>query len=168
MPMTKAKNSLLIINVIDNIPEQTKPDTTLITAWAQHAWQSLDLNTETTTAINIALIDETESQALNTSFRHQAKPTNVLSFPADDLFFDEEATIPLLGELALCATIINSEAKNSHSPEAHWAHMITHGLLHLLDYSHDNHHDAEIMESVEIKILAELAFPNPYQDKDPS
>lgn len=71
--------------------------------------------------------------------------------------------LEVLGDLVICAPIVVQEAAQQHKPPlAHWAHMVVHGVLHLLGYDHINDRDAECMESLEIRILAELGVPNPY------
>ena len=54
-----------------------------------------------------------------------------------------------------------AQQQNKTLPQ-HWAHMVVHGLLHLLGYDHIDDNDAQIMESVEIQILSNLGFSNPY------
>lgn len=110
--------------------------------------------------LTIRIVDEEEGQSLNSDYRGKDYPTNVLSFPAD---LPEEIDIPLLGDLVICAPVIAREAhEQGKTLEAHWAHMIIHGTLHLLGYDHITDEDAEVMESLEIKILNKLGFPNPY------
>lgn len=73
---------------------------------------------------------------------------------------------PLLGDLVICAEVIREEAMaQDKTLEAHWAHMVIHGALHLLGYDHEKDEDAETMEAEEIRVLALLGFANPYQIK---
>jgi len=100
-------------------------------------------------------------QQLNKQYRDKNKPTNVLSFPMQS---PEEADINLFGDIVLCASVINNEAvQQSKSVNAHWAHMVVHGMLHLQGYDHVKNDEAEKMEQLEISILKQLDFTNPYQ-----
>lgn len=111
--------------------------------------------------VSIRLVDEDESQALNSQYRGKDKPTNVLSFPSDLPDFIDD---PLLGDLAICAKVVIREAlEQGKAVDAHWAHMTVHGTLHLQGYDHINDADAEEMENLEIAILAKLGYPNPYE-----
>lgn len=112
--------------------------------------------------LTIRIVDEKEITMLNLQYRHKNKPTNVLSFPFDmpDVISDE---IFILGDIVICAEVVNSQAKIAGKKnDAHWAHMVIHGTLHLLGYDHERDADAEKMEQQEISILKSLGFPNPY------
>lgn len=112
--------------------------------------------------INVRLVDTSESQALNREYRGQDKPTNVLSFPAQ---IPAGIPVEILGDLAICAPIIELEAKRDNKLiEAHWAHMLVHGCLHLLGYDHQQEAQAQNMESLETDILHSLGFCDPYQE----
>jgi probable rRNA maturation factor len=112
--------------------------------------------------ITIRVVDRAEIQQLNRDFRHQDKPTNVLSFPFD-MPEGLEGVAPILGDLAICAEVVAHEAKEQGKPlTAHWAHMVVHGTLHLLGYDHMTDDEAETMEKFEIAILKQLGFDNPY------
>ena len=112
--------------------------------------------------LTIRIVDKNEMTALNSTYRHKNKPTNVLSFPLD-MPVDQNETIPLLGDIIICADVVSEEAlEQEKSLEAHWAHMVVHGTLHLLGYDHEKDSDAEIMEAEEIHVLTELGFDNPY------
>ncbi len=113
--------------------------------------------------LTIRIVDKNEITELNSTYRHKNKPTNVLSFPFD---MPPELTdeTPILGDIIICADVIAEEADAQEKTlEAHWAHMVVHGTLHLLGFDHENDADAEVMEAEEIKILQTFGFNNPYQ-----
>ncbi len=111
--------------------------------------------------ITVRIVGIQESQELNLRYRNQDKPTNILSFP-------NEATVtvdpPLLGDLVICAPVIEEEAREQEkTTRAHWAHIVVHGTLHLLGYDHQDEVDASKMEALETKIVKLLGFPPPYK-----
>jgi len=137
----------------------TIPNQFLIQRWINEALQSRLEDAELT----IRIVDEAESAELNLTYRNKQGPTNVLSFPAD---IPEEVELEkqLLGDLIICAPIVEREAKQQEkTSEAHWAHMVIHGTLHLLGYDHIEDKDADIMEGIEIKLLEQLGYPAPYE-----
>jgi probable rRNA maturation factor len=96
---------------------------------------------------------------------HKDYATNVLSFPAD--VPDEFLDIPLLGDLVICVAVVEREAaEQGKELEAHWAHLVIHGCLHLLGYDHIDDDEAEEMEALERTLLAELGHPDPYADDE--
>ena len=101
-----------------------------------------------------------EGTQLNRRWRKATGPTNVLSFPAEGV---EDYAPGLLGDIVICAPVVNNEARQQNKAiDAHWAHMVIHGILHLSGYDHENPEDAEKMESFEITILESLGYKNPY------
>ncbi len=125
-------------------------------------------HTDETLSANVSLrvTDAREIQQLNRQFRDKNQPTNVLSFPLplmDETVKAEMNTIPL-GDIVLCATVIKQEAQTQgKSIESHWAHMVIHGMLHLQGFDHIERVQAEAMEQIEITLLNQLGFANPYQ-----
>ena len=114
--------------------------------------------------LTIRLVDEAESQQLNREYRGKDRPTNVLSFPAD---LPAVVESPLLGDLVICAPVVLREAKEQgKTVEAHWAHMVVHGVLHLLGYDHQNEQEAAEMEGIEAALLKEMGYRNPYIDEE--
>lgn len=135
------------------------PEPKLFQTWAQAAWQG-----EQDSEVTIRIVGALESQALNHEYRGKDKPTNVLSFP-----FEAPAgiTVPLAGDLIICAPVVEKEAHEQHkTSEAHWAHMVIHGMLHLQGYDHIEDNDAEVMEALEIRLLSQLGFNNPYDAEE--
>ncbi|WP_373185040.1 rRNA maturation RNase YbeY [Halopseudomonas sp.] len=128
-------------------------------------WAGLALRDRPGHELTIRLVDEEESQSLNRDYRHKDSPTNVLSFPAD---LPPELNIPLLGDLVICAPVVEREAREQHKPlQAHWAHMVIHGCLHLTGYDHIDDDEAETMESLERELLAQLGIADPYLSESP-
>jgi probable rRNA maturation factor len=133
-----------------NIPSENQ-----FRQWSQLAWQG-----DEPTEVTIRIVDESEMLALNFQYRGKDKPTNVLSFP-----FEAPAGIhiPLAGDLVICAPIVAQEAREQYKDtHAHWAHMIIHGMLHLQSYDHIDDNEAEEMEGLEIRLLAQIGITNPY------
>lgn len=131
---------------------------------ALRKWAKKTLRSEVETGeVTIRIVAKKEMIELNSTYRHKNKPTNVLSFPfvmPDGIKLD----VPILGDIVICAEVVEQEAREqSKDLTAHWAHMVVHGIFHLLGYNHELDSEADIMESLEIKILQGLGFPNPYE-----
>lgn len=110
----------------------------------------------------IRLVDEPESAQLNQEYRGKTGPTNILSFSFE---VPDGLELNLLGDLVICAPLVEKEALEQHKPVAyHWAHLVIHGVLHLRGYDHIEETEAEEMEAKEIEILQQLHIPNPYQE----
>jgi probable rRNA maturation factor len=106
--------------------------------------------------LSILLTNDKNIQQLNKNFRDKDKPTNVLSFPADD---EGE----YMGDIAVAFETIKREAiEQDKSFHHHFIHMLIHGILHLDGYDHETDEEAEEMEALEIKILADMGIKNPY------
>ncbi|HVT55557.1 MAG TPA: rRNA maturation RNase YbeY [Xanthobacteraceae bacterium] len=109
--------------------------------------------------ISILLTDDAQMQALNRNFRGKDQPTNVLSFPPDEIRED----VRFYGDVALAfETLLRETREEEKRVDAHLSHLAAHGVLHLLGFDHENDTDAEAMEAREVKILAKLGFPDPY------
>jgi len=109
----------------------------------------------------IRIVDKDEIQTLNKTYRHQDKPTNVLSFESDLPVEIDEA---ILGDVVICTEIVAEEAKAQNKTfDEHLTHMAIHGTLHLLGYDHIESEDAKQMENLEIKILEKIKIANPYE-----
>jgi probable rRNA maturation factor len=111
-------------------------------------------------SIGVRLVDRAESRRLNATYRSRNHPTNVLSFPAPER---QPAGERLLGDLVICAPVVAAEAREQGKPvDAHWAHLVVHGTLHLIGHDHERPKAARAMEAREVRILAGLGYPNPY------
>jgi probable rRNA maturation factor len=142
------------IHIQRRVPAEGIPAPATMRQWAREA-----IGGDPSGELTIRIVDEEESANLNGRFRQKPKPTNVLSFPYEAEPLDE----PILGDLVICASVVAREAsEQGKATDAHWAHMIVHGVLHLLGYDHENDADAEKMEAREREILARLGFPDPY------
>lgn len=127
--------------------------------WAAVAWLGSDPS-----EVTIRIVADDESAELNSQYRGKSGPTNVLSFP-----FEAPAgiTVPLAGDLIICAPVVEKEATEQQKTlMEHWAHMVVHGMLHLQGYDHIDDNDAEVMEALEIRLLAQLGFSNPYETEE--
>ena len=132
------------------------PEPGLLQSWAAAAYRD-----KKPAVASLLVTTADEIQQLNKQYRDKDKATNVLSFPMQS---PEEVDVCLLGDIILCAAVIKDEAgQQAKSSEAHWAHMVVHGMLHLQGYDHIDNDDATEMEQLEISILAQLGFGNPYE-----
>lgn len=108
----------------------------------------------------VRVVDTAEMTSLNRQFRGKDGPTNVLSFPYEPM---PGVETELLGDIVICAPVVSAEAVTQNKPlEAHWAHIVIHGVLHLLGYDHHGEAEARVMEAEEIRLLSSLGFPDPY------
>jgi probable rRNA maturation factor len=147
------------IDIENNSQSQQIPALVELERWISAALATQQLEDA---EVSVYIVDEVESQELNAEYRGKDKPTNVLSFPAD---IPEEVGVPLLGDLVVCAPVVEREAQEqSKSLSAHWAHMLVHGTLHLLGFDHIVDDDAEVMETLETQIVTGLGYPAPYQE----
>lgn len=116
--------------------------------------------------LTIRLVNPEEMTDLNHTYRKQNKTTNVLAFPCS-LPEGIELDCPLLGDVIICPEVLLEESKQHNKPlEEHWALIVMHGVLHLLGYDHIEDKDALIMQAIEVKLLAELGYANPYDLED--
>ena len=144
------------LSVSDDVNKLNLPSEENFQHWAQSSYAG---NNEVVASLQIVSSDE--MQVLNRDYRGKDKPTNVLSFPME---LPEEVGINILGDLALCDEVIESEAEEQDKQvEAHWAHMVVHGMLHLQGYDHIGDDEANVMETKEIEIMKALGFNNPYK-----
>lgn len=151
----------LELEVIRDVESANLPADEEFQRWASLALEGRRAGGE----LCIRIITPDESQQLNCDYRGKDKPTNVLSFPFEAPSFDIPGGLPIdiIGDLAICAAVVEREATEQNKVLAHhWAHMVIHGTLHLLGFDHINDDEAEIMESLERELLAQLQIPDPY------
>jgi probable rRNA maturation factor len=126
------------------------PGQTALRRWARAAVSG-------TARITVRVVGEAEARRLNRVYRGRDRATNVLSFAY------ERSRRAVNGDLLLCAPLIRREAARQGKPlEAHYAHLVVHGLLHLQGYDHEAPREARRMETLETQILAKLGYPDPY------
>ena len=110
--------------------------------------------------LTIRIVDEAESGQLNERWRKVPGATNVLSFPAAATV---TAMPELLGDIVICAPLVRRQALDQHKTfDAHLAHMVIHGVLHLLGFDHVKKREAAHMEAIETELLDTLGYPDPY------
>lgn len=113
----------------------------------------------------VRIVDEEEGATLNRRYRGGTGPTNVLSFPWEAPAGLQSRHRRHLGDLVICAPLLRREAHlQGKSVRAHWAHLVVHGVLHLLGMDHQDEVGAVAMEDWERRILSGLGFPDPYAD----
>lgn len=114
----------------------------------------------------LALASDDHVRRLNAAYRGFDKPTNVLSFPARDTMKPASGEAAFLGDIVLAAETVAREAAELGVPPAHHlAHLVIHGILHLLGYDHETDGEAERMEGLEVEILAYIGVPDPYAER---
>jgi len=146
----------LIVDIQMASASEEAPDPQSIERWIGAAIGDQRESTE----LSVRIVDAEEGQALNEQFRGSTGATNVLSFPFEN---ESPESLPLIGDIVICAPVVAKEAREQNKAlNAHWAHMMIHGVLHLLGYDHQNENDANLMESLETEIMQGLGFPPPY------
>jgi probable rRNA maturation factor len=138
------------------------PPRSRMTTWAAAALGKQGEGRE----IAVRVVATGESRALNRLWRGKDKPTNVLSFPAPEQSrrgTPRDQSLPL-GDLVICAQVVRREAIRDGKPlQAHWAHLVVHGALHLVGYDHEaNRRERLRMERREISVLKRFGIGNPY------
>lgn len=135
-----------------------------ISAWVRCALQDQSNKVELT----LRFVDANEMTSFNHTYRKQNKATNVLAFPSN-LPKEIPQKYFYLGDIVICPAVLYEESLTLKTDlMAHWAHIVIHGVLHLLGYDHIDDHDALIMKTLEINILKQLGFQNPYVTEDTS
>ena len=144
--------AVLTLSVQYGIGNHRLPSRQRIRSWAKAALLS-------NAQVTLRLVGAREGRALNREFRGKDHATNVLTFAYPD-------TEPLSGDIVLCAPVIAKEAREQRKPiEAHYAHLVVHGMLHVQGYDHENSSDATAMETLEAEIVVKLGYADPYKTR---
>lgn len=123
-------------------------------------WVAAALRDRQEAELTVRIVGREESRELNSRYRSKDCATNVLSFPAG---LPEGIDLPLLGDIVVCAPLVADEAaQQGKSLSDHWAHLVIHGVLHLLGYDHVQEAEALEMEALETDVLAGLGIDDPY------
>lgn len=143
----------LVLACVGYIP----PPRPMLVRWSKAALADL----QGSVRLGVRVVDESEGAELNQRYRGRVGPTNVLSFPYEE---QDLGKTRFLGDLVLCAPVVAAEAAATGCPEnAHWAHLLIHGILHLRGFDHHTDQDARIMEGRETQLLQGLGFADPYR-----
>jgi len=138
------------------------PTAGTIRAYVRHALQEA---AAVDAELTVRIVDEAEITALNSEYRGKSGATNVLSFPYESMPGVDSA---LIGDVVICAPVVAAEAiAQDKSLEAHWAHIVIHGVLHLLGHDHRAETEALAMEDLERRLLNGLGYADPYQSSGP-
>jgi len=155
-PETALEPESPAIEVQYAVASETLPTAEDIRHWVSHALQGGRDDVE----LVVRIVDEAEMTALNQRYRGKPGVTNVLSFPCEPL---PDVSSGLLGDIVVCAPVVAEEAVRQCKPlDAHWAHLVIHGVLHLQGYDHHHDPDACRMETLETQLLAALGIADPY------
>jgi probable rRNA maturation factor len=132
------------------------PPPVKLVRWAEAALDGRSQDARMT----VRVVDEAEGAMLNERYRGRTGATNVLAFTFDA---PELPEVRILGDVVVCAPVAAREARaQSKRLDAHWAHLVVHGTLHLLGFDHAEPGSAREMETLEREILDGLGYPDPY------
>lgn len=162
-PFLKLQRERLRLHLENQSSAQTPSDDEFF-HWAWQALKPFYRKAE----ISLVLLDADEAQSYNRDYRGKDYATNVLSFAQDEL---DEFTLQdgdtLYGDLIICPQVVEREAAEQNKPlQAHYAHLTVHGMLHLIGFDHIDDLEAEEMETLEIRILHQLGYDNPYSQDE--
>lgn len=147
----------IVVHIQHAVPKRGIPLKADFQRWVEAALSSQLRNAE----VVIRIVGEHEMVELNRQYRCKEGTTNILSFPFEALV---PLKIPFLGDVAICAPVVMREAVEQDKDEkAHWAHLVIHGVLHLLGFDHQQETEAQQMEALEITTLKSLGYPHPYE-----
>jgi probable rRNA maturation factor len=134
-----------------------EPDDAQVATWLEFALDSLDRQSS---EVSVRIVGEEEITSLNAQYRGLEKATNVLSFPAG-ISVEE---VEFLGDIVICSKVVKLESDQyGRGFTDRYAHMLIHGLLHLLGYDHMEEAARIRMEHMETDLLSKLGMGNPYE-----
>jgi len=153
-----SKRSELNLSVQHAVRHEASPHRPQVLRWLRAAQEGA-------ATVSVRFVDVDEGRALNRDYRHKDYATNVLSFVYDSEPMVGFALPAVVGDLVICVPVVLREAQEQgKAVEAHFAHLIVHGMLHLQGYDHETGaRDARRMEAREREILAGLGYPDPYR-----
>ena len=156
-----ASSPVIDVEIVSD--DKTIPSIDEIADWVRHALAAL-AEPLPGAELAVRVVDAEEMQSLNCEYRQKDAPTNVLSFPVGEIEGLPAAAGNFLGDIVVCASVVNSEAaEQGKDLKDHWAHMLVHGTLHLLGYDHQVDTEAAKMEALEQHVLAQHGVANPYR-----
>ena len=159
-PFLKIQRQRFQLHFNNQSSEHNIPSERQFYQWLWHAFKNEYRRAE----LSLVLLDEADARALNREYRQKDYATNVLSFALNEgeFSFAEQDGV-LRGDLVICPQVVAREAvEQGKLPAHHYAHLAIHGTLHLMGYDHIADDEAEEMESLETRLLAQLGIPNPY------
>lgn len=150
------------IDILNESGSRWLPEPDDCKTWITSALAAANYNEDC--GVSLKYVSEAESAELNENYRGKASATNVLSFPAD---LPKEIASQLgyspLGDIVICPAVLEAQAiAQGKTLLTHWVHLLTHGVLHLLGYEHEEEDEAQKMEALEVLILKNNGFDNPY------
>ena len=154
--MTAAVRANTTVSVRRQVHGRSLPPAHRLALWAGAALGTRARGGE----VSVLLVGPATSRALNERYRRRDRATNVLSFPATAA----ARRAGLLGDLVICPALLRAEARTQRkSLSAHWAHLVVHGVLHLVGFDHEQAEDERRMQRREVRVLRGLGFDNPYR-----
>ena len=139
------------------------PGEETIDSWVRRTIDAAGGDNASSLEVAVRVVDEAEMRTLNSEYRSKDSTTNVLSFPAGAIEGLPDDVPLTLGDIVICAPVVAREAaEQGKKANAHWAHMLVHGTLHLLGFDHVRPDEAAAMEALEVRILSQHGVANPY------
>ena len=149
---------------IKKTKEWTEYEVSFVSEVLEHTFENMLNGNELNHEVSVLLTNDEEIRELNKKYRKIDRPTNVLSFSiTSDTIVNE---LRMIGDIVISKEKILSEAKDQNKTfNDHLAHIVIHGFLHLLNFTHDSIEDSTIMENKEIELLKLIDISNPYGDR---